>query len=444
MVFGDEIEIRARTLTQDSANPLEVIRDAASQVSAGRSGLDRLRAVLAVLAGGRAFAERNFATGCEVADVLVDRLGVGAEVQASLRHTFERWNGKGFPNGTRGEAIPLPMRIVHLTHDLEALARLRSPDDALATVRERAGRTYDPTLVDAVLAHGPAWLDELDRLDPWDAVLDAEPVPHRVLTGSALDDALTVAADFVDLKSPFLSGHSRRCAELADGAARHLGLDPEERDAIRRAALLHDLGITAVPNSIWDKPGALTRAEHDRVELHPLLTEQMLRRSPALAALAGIASAHHERPDGAGYHRRQPAARFGLGACVLAAADTTAALLADRPHRDARTTGQATDELHDLVRQGALEGDAVDAVLQAAGLGGDHPTKRREHPAGLTDREVEVLRLAARGLTTRVIAERLYISPKTADRHIQNVYAKIGVSTRGAAALWTMEHGVAV
>ena len=96
-------------------------------------------------------------------------------------------------------------------------------------------------------------------------------------------------------------------------------------------------------------------------------------------------------------------------------------------------------------REGALEHRATDAVLAAAGHApaatatGPPP----QHPGGLTGREAEVLRLAARGLTTQEIADRLYISAKTADHHIQHVYTKIGVSTRAAAALWAMQHALA-
>src|SRR5439155_16187520 len=124
-----------------------------------------------------------------------------------------------------------------------------------------------------------------------------------MLDGHDLDNALTVAADFVDLKSPYMAGHGRRCAQLS-GDARLLGFTGDAITTLQRAALVHDFGTTGVPNSIWDKPGSLTRAEFDRVELHPMLTDQMLRRSPALDVLNAVASAHHEKCDGSGYHKR--------------------------------------------------------------------------------------------------------------------------------------------
>lgn len=267
----------------------------------------------------------------------LQRLDVGPGVREALACTFERWNGKGFPGHVSGTAIPLAMRIVHLTHDMEAIGRLFSVDHAVAAARDRRDRTYDPELADRFVAHGSEWLERLRAIDPWDAVLAFEPEPRRLLDGEALDEALTVAADFIDLKSPFMGGHSRRCAELAANAARLLGVKDDAIVALRRGA--------------------------------------QLRR---------------------------------------------------------------------LAADGVIESRATNAVLVAAGHGeGDAPVARRRHnPGGLSRREVDVLHLAARGLTTKEIADRLYISTKTTDHHIQHIYNKIGVSTRAAAALWAMQNAV--
>src|SRR4051794_40836489 len=317
-VFGDEIAIRAQTLVHDAANPTEVMRDVMAFATAGRAPDEREEIVRMIQETAREWAVYNFSSGCEVADMLVQRLDFGPGVRDALRFTFERWNGKGYPAHAEGEAIPLAMRVVHLSHDMEAIARLFSPEHALDAARDRRDRTYDPALADLFVTHGAAWFDRLRGTDPWDAVLALEPGPHRMLAGGELDDALTVVADFIDLKSPYMGGHSRRCAELAADAARVLGLDDEAVASLRRPALVHDFGTTGVPNSIWDKPGPLTRTEFDRVELHPMLTEQMLRRSPALAALNPVASAHHERCDGSGYHKRTHADGDALRALVVA------------------------------------------------------------------------------------------------------------------------------
>jgi HD-GYP domain-containing protein (c-di-GMP phosphodiesterase class II) len=252
-----------------------------------------------------------------------------------------------------------------------------------------------------------------------------------------------VAADFIDMKSPYMQGHSRRFAQLAADAASVLGLAADVVVDVGRAALVHDFGTTAVPNSIWDKRGTLTRAEFDRVELHPMLTEQMLRRSAALAALNPLAAAHHEKCDGSGYHKRVRSEASDLGANVMAATEIYVGLTSDRADRPALTATDAAIGLQQLVSHGVLESRAVSAVLIAAGHGEPRgQASRARLPGGLSGREVEVLRLAAKGLTTKEIADQLFISPKTTDHHIQHIYNKIGVSTRAAAALWAMQHAV--
>jgi len=443
-LFGDEIAIRAQTLVHDAGNPAEVIRDVIAFATAGRPPEERDQVVQFIQQNAREWATHNFSSGCEVADMLVQRLEFGSEVRDALRFTFERWGGTGYPAHAKGETIPLPMRIVHLSQDMEAIGRLFSPEKAIEAARDRRDRTYDPALADLFVEHGGGWFQRLRAIEPWDGVLALEPEPHRLLEGDALDRALTVAADFIDLKSPYMGGHSRKCAQLAGDAARVLGFPEDAITTLRRAALVHDFGITGVPNSIWDKPGTLTRAEFDRVELHPMLTEQMLRRSPALDALNLVASAHHEKCDGSGYHKRVRADTSDLGACVLQATETYVGLTRERADRPPFSTSDAAGELRRLESQGVLEPRASRAVLLAAGHGeGQAPVgPRPTNPGGLSRREIDVLRLAAKGLTTKQIADRLFISTKTADHHIQHVYNKIGVSTRAAAALWAMQHAV--
>jgi HD-GYP domain-containing protein (c-di-GMP phosphodiesterase class II) len=443
-LFGDEIAIRAQTLVHDAANPAEVMSDVFAYATAGRSDTERDEIIRMLQQTAHEWAVHNFTSGCEVGDMLVERLDFPTAVRESLAFTFERWNGKGFPTHAEGEAIPLPMRAVHLSHDMEAIARIFSPERAVEAAGDRRDRTYDPALADLFVEHGLAWLARLGALDPWDAVLELEPQPRRVLSGDELDAALVVAADFIDLKSPYMGGHSRRCAQLATDAARVLGLPEDAVTRLGRAALVHDFGTTAVSNAILDKPAALTRTEFDRIELHPMLTEQMLRRSPALAELDPIASAHHEKCDGSGYHKRLRADTSDPAACILAATEVYVGLTTERADRPPFVGDAAAAELRRLETEGVLEPRATRAVLVAAGHGEPGPRTRRrpDNPGGLTRREVDVLGLAAKGLTTREIGDRLVISPKTADHHIQHIYAKIGVSTRAAAALWAIQHGV--
>jgi HD-GYP domain-containing protein (c-di-GMP phosphodiesterase class II) len=433
VLFGDEIQTRARSLLYDAANPAEVLGDALAHARPDRRGLRRIAVALSVLAGGSRFAELNFRTGCEVADMIAGRLGMPGPVREALRFSFERWNGKGQPDGIGGEEIPLPMRIVHLSQDMEALARLRSPGDAVAAAADRSGRSYDPELVTAFLPVAAELFDRLERMDPWEEVLALEPAPHQLLGGPSLDAGLTVAADFVDLKSPYTAGHSRNVSELAAAACERAGLPADQVVQARRAGLVHDFGRTAIPNSIWDKPSPLTRAEFDRMQLHPLLTEQMLRRAGGLVPLNPVAACHHEQADGRGYVKGLTAGQMTPAARILGAADRYQAMTEPRAYRPARSAAAAAGELHRMADDGQVDPEAADWVLGAAGHRAGKPAGARA--GGLTGREVEVLRLAALGLTTKAIARRLSISPKTADSHIQHIYAKIGTSTRGAAAL---------
>jgi DNA-binding CsgD family transcriptional regulator len=154
--------------------------------------------------------------------------------------------------------------------------------------------------------------------------------------------------------------------------------------------------------------------------------------------MARIAGMHHERLDGSGYHRGCRAAEIPTPARVLAAADAFQSMTEDRPYRAALDLGQAAHELATLAESGKLDRAAAAAVVETAG---QRVRRRRElRPAGLTDREIEVLRLVSRACSNREIAEQLHISRRTAEHHVQNTYAKIGVTSRSAAALFAIEH----
>ncbi|MGZ4793483.1 MAG: HD domain-containing phosphohydrolase [Ilumatobacteraceae bacterium] len=429
VVFGDEIELRAQSLKADSASPAEFIRLSVSHAGPGLSGLSRLRSVLAVVAGGRKAAEMNFRTACEVADVFAIRLGLDEPVRAALASNFERWNGRGLPTGSKGTAIPRPMRMAQLSQELEVLARIEGITRALEIIKARRGKAYDPELVDLVLAQAAGWWQAVEPADSWDGALAVAP-RCAPLSDAAAHESLLVLADFADLKSPWTSGHSRAVAALALEACGPFA---------EAAALVHDFGCVAVPNTIWDKPGPLSRDERDRAETHTLVTDQLLRRVPYTATLAGPACAAHERIDGSGYHRRVDGAYLDQAHRVIAAADCYQAMTSDRPHRPAFSPKDAAIELRAMSAAGRLDGEAVERVLAAAG---HRRAARPPLPAGLTAREVEVLRLLALGLTVRQVADRLVITAKTADHHVQHIYTKIGVSTRGAAALFAIENGI--
>jgi HD-GYP domain-containing protein (c-di-GMP phosphodiesterase class II)/DNA-binding CsgD family transcriptional regulator len=259
------------------------------------------------------------------------------------------------------------------------------------------------------------------------------------LSSAELDDALAAIADFVDLKSPYTLGHARGVAQLVEVAGSQLGLADGSLDTLRRAALAHGLGRLGVSNAIWDKAGPLGAGEWERVRLQPYLTERMLQLSPALAPIGGLAAQMRERLDGSGYPRGLTAEAISVSARILGAADAYQSMIEPRPHRPARTANEAAAELRADARACRLDGEAVEAVLVGAG----HRVRAKlDRPAGLTAREVDVLRLLARGLSSKEIAAELVISPKTARNHIEHIYTKTGASSRVAASLFAIRNGL--
>jgi HD-GYP domain-containing protein (c-di-GMP phosphodiesterase class II)/DNA-binding CsgD family transcriptional regulator len=253
-----------------------------------------------------------------------------------------------------------------------------------------------------------------------------------------LETALQALANFADLKSPYMVNHSTAVAELAAAAAHQYGLPASDVCLVRRAGYVHAIGRVGVSAGIWGKPGPLSEAEWERVRLHPYYTQRILAQPAVLAELGAVAALHQERLDGSGYHRSLPAALLSPAVRILAVANAYQAMREDRPHRPARSPELAAQELRREVIAGRLEGNAVKAVLAAAGY--QASKKDPLYIAGLTERELEILRLVARGLSNRAIAQRLIVSPKTVGNHIQNIYSKIGVSTRAAATFFAMQH----
>lgn len=439
-LYPDEIAARARYMELDPGNPMDVLIDAIRHVGEGQPLPERLRTLLAALAQGpRKGPQAQFRASCEVAQLLAERLGMGEGVRAALWHAFERWDGRGFPNGVKGDEIALPMRVVHVAQDAEVAFRNGGVEAAVATVRGRSGKGHDSAIAAAFCEQAAELYAALDGESTWQRAMEVEPLPRNLILAGDVDAALEVVADFVDLKSPYTGGHSRGVAALAAGAAQGCSLPAAEVASLRRAALVHDLGRIGVPNSIWEKAGRLSDGEWERVRLHPYLTGRLLARPAALAALADVAAAHHERSDGSGYHRAATAAQLPPAARILAAADAYQAMTEPRSYRPARPAAVAAAELRTLAKGGRLDGEVVEAVLAAAG---HRPRRGRALPADLSTREVEVLRLVARGLPNRETARVLGISERTAAHHIQHVYEKIGVSTRGAAALYAMQNGL--
>ncbi|MGH2495654.1 MAG: HD domain-containing phosphohydrolase [Ktedonobacteraceae bacterium] len=439
-VVGDELAFRAAGAPRRNGHMSEMFALMVRQIRQANAGASPLYLAQQVAQGFLAWPRmlEGFVGSCQVASRLTARLGFQESIQHALLQSFERWDGRGIPGESRGEHIAPAMRLVTLAQDAIIFHRLGGVEAAVAVARERKGKAYDPRMAERFCQQATHLLAGLEEEPCWEVVLALEPGARTTLAETQFDAACVAIADFADLKSPYTLGHSRGVAELAAEAAHRCGLPEADVVAIRRAGLLHDIGRVGVSAAIWGKPGPLSEREWERVRMHSYYTERVLARPPALARLGALAAFHHERLDGSGYHRGVPASLLSPAARILAAADVYHAMLEPRPHRPARTPEAAAEELRREVRAGRLDGEAASGVLAAAG----HRvrTSRRALVAGLSEREVEVLRLLARGHSKKQIGALLTISQKTADQHTQHIYNKIAVSTRAAATLFAMEH----
>lgn len=435
--WGDDVGVNRAALLSHFADRTDALRTFFPGI-AERTGASRVRTFATGLALGQRTGARALRSTCEVAGATAQRLDLSDRVRTSLSQTVAWWNGKGYP-ALAGEQISLVTRIMHIASTAVLYHLHAGPESALAEVRRRSGGYLDPGLVPTFLQHGRDLLGDLVEIDGYQEVLAAEPDPVCLVDNTRLEVVAAAFGDLVDLKCPALHGHSAGVAVLVADAASTLGLDDKDVRTARVAGYLHDLGRVAVSSRIWGKPGPLTATEQDQARLHPYYSERILARVPALTEVARVVGQHHERCDGSGYHRGCQGSQLSAPARLLGAADAYRSLVEERPYRLALPAAGAADALRSEVRAGRLDGDAVAAVLTAAG----EPTRvRRARPAGLTDRQVQVLNLLAQGLSNRAIAGRLVISKRTAEHHVQDIYLKIGASTRAAAALFAMEHGL--
>ena len=440
--LGDELAVSELFAAVDPHDLRAVITTATTLVGGAGSPARRAVEVVRFLAAAPAVIREHEVASCEVARMFAGRVGLPEQIAEALGQVFERFDGRGHPGRVGGADIALAVRVAQVAHAVELLVRAGGLDMAAAGLRRRAGSSFDPALVDLACVHLSALRadpdDELDR----DEVLVAEPHPWLELHGDAIDVALAAVGAIADLKSAYTRGHAAGVAARAAAAARQANLPDADVVLVRRAGWLHDLGRVAVSARVWDKPGDLSAAQWEQVRLHPYVTERVVARCPALGQVATVAGGHHERADGSGYHRGS--AQLSPPAAILAAADVYQALGEHRPHRRAFDEAQRVRLLQAEAASGRLTAWAVDAVLTSAGTaaGPVAVAPVTPVPVRLTPREVEVLGLVARGATNRDVAAALDLSAKTVNAHLEHIFTKLDVTTRGAAAFYAVQNGL--
>ncbi len=248
---------------------------------------------------------------CTQAMVLAERLPVPAGVPALLSHIYDLWDG--LVPGSAGDAIPLPAQIISLAAAAEAFRRAGGVPAAIEMLRSRAGRHFDPELCRLLERDASALFEGFAAASHWERWLDAEPGEPIRIESEGVDDV------------------AEACA-----------LDADAANALRRAALVHDIGRAAVANGIWDKPGPLTRMERARMQSHPYHTALTLASTDAFAGVSDLASMAHERCDGSGYHRRLHLS----DPCGSLLADAVGAVLDGQDTREARPGGRGPPDSH--------------------------------------------------------------------------------------------------
>ncbi|MFD5258704.1 HD domain-containing phosphohydrolase [Streptomyces bobili] len=432
-VFGDEVAFQSALKHLDPGEDVPLADQLLRLGGWTRESAQRLTDTLTeVLPTVGVEAMRN---GCEASQALGSGLGVLPQTLAALNDVYERWDGQGIPLGIAGGHLSFAARVVHVAEQAVLAHAKGGEPAAVSAVVRRAGGHLDPDLARAFAADAAKLLAPLREPDAVASAVAVEPPPYVMVSAGEITGLCAVLGRFVDLKGTWLVGHSEHVARLAESAGRLGGLASDEVTRLRCAALLHDLGRAGISADVWDRPGPLSTADMERVRMHTYWTQRVLERVPALAGLAPIAAAHHERLDGSGYHRGEFGTRTSPSARILAAADVFAALTEPRAHRDALSLDEAVGHLTREADSGALDPVACDLVLRAAGS----RQSRLRCPAGLTAREVEVLRLAARGLTNQQIGAELSISSRTVGHHLGHIYDKTGRRTRAGVAVFAME-----
>jgi putative nucleotidyltransferase with HDIG domain len=323
--------------------------------------LEGLRAGPRIRQGRHDMALLKSERGAEIAGMLA----LPAATCEAIRSVDEHWNGHGVPSGLRRDAIPLLARIVCLAQTLETFEHAFDVRAAYRVAHRRRGRWFDPELVDCLDAFSDdaAFWGRLQSADALSALSDCEP-PSRVVYADELrlDTIAEAFAKVIDAKSPFTLRHSQNVAFLASRTATEMGLPRREVRAIRRAALLHDVGKLGVSSQIIDKPSSLTPAEMAEMRRHTVYTYEILRGVKRFERFAMLAASHHERLDGRGYHQGLVAEELDPPARILAVADVCDALCTDRPYRAGIPVAAAVIELQEMAERGELCPEAVEGL----------------------------------------------------------------------------------
>ena len=438
-LFGNELAITRAVAMTNLGDPQDIVDTLIPQVTRGLDAVEREEKIGAIMTHAPTFGHHYDTASAEVSRQAAVRIGLPPPVQHALYECSETWHGEGAPRGLRGEDIAVAARITRIASDAAFFHHLGGVELAVEAIRARAGTLHDPSIADTFVAHAAEILDPARADEPAALLADMEPGISIDIPKDDMFKVVGAFGDAADLKTPYTHGDSSATAEIAEGAGARLGLDEAAIEDLRLAAFLHDVGRVAISNVVWEKPTSLNSIDWEEVRMHTYHAERVLARSNRLNGLARTVGMHHERLDGSGYHRGSRASEITMSARIIAVADAWVSMQQPRPHRAALDPDRAAKELQQEADVGRFDPQVVVAVLRAAGR---TAASSGALPAGLSSREVDVLRLLAAGRSNPEIADQLHISRRTAEHHVQHIYRKIGVSTRPGAAMFALEHNL--
>ena len=202
---------------------------------------------------------------------------------------------------------------------------------------------------------------------------------------SAQIETARILMDAIDAADPFTNGHSQRVSRMSLAVGKRLGMLPADLAMLEYAALLHDIGRTAIQREIVFKRGEVTESERDILRSHPRVGRDIIERIGFLPQTAELVYSHHEQPDGKGYPEELAGDSIPMGSRILMVVAAFDAMTSDRPYRRGMSTADAFEEL--LARGGTqFFSDVVQALIEsfADGTLFEHftPDVLEEHASG--------------------------------------------------------------